>query len=168
MMRMVADAPAFAAVWPELLAFLGDAVLIGHSLGFDLAASSGMRARRHRLPPAALARYPAARPGGRSPTLPATRSNSSPPGSASTVADRHSALGDAVTTARIFVALVPRLRERGIRTLGEAMQACRALTDVLDRQHRAGWVEAAEVGGADAERTLAASTAIPIVTACAT
>src|SRR5512134_166889 len=34
----VADAPAFAEVWPELTAFLGGTVLIGHSLGFDLAA----------------------------------------------------------------------------------------------------------------------------------
>ena len=36
------------------------------------------------------------------------------------VGRRHSALGDAITTARIFLALVPRLRERGIRTLAEA------------------------------------------------
>ena len=33
----------------------------------------------------------------------------------------------------------PSCAMRGIRTLGEAMQACRALTDVLDAQHRAGW-----------------------------
>ena len=68
---------------------------------------------------------------------------------------RHSALGDAVTTARIFTALVPKLRARGIRTLGEAVQACRALTDVLDQHHRAGWVETVDAPiRADAERTL--------------
>src|SRR5262245_14433681 len=33
----VAPAPAFAGVWPELAAFIGDAVVIGHSVGFDLA-----------------------------------------------------------------------------------------------------------------------------------
>lgn len=56
------------------------------------------------------------------------------------VANRHSALGDALTTARIFEALVPKLREGGIRTFAEASQACRALTEVMDKQHRAGWV----------------------------
>ena len=50
---------------------------------------------------------------------------------------------------------MPKLRERGIRTLGEAVQACRALTDVLDEHHRAGWVEAVEAPvRVDAERTL--------------
>jgi DNA polymerase-3 subunit epsilon/CBS domain-containing protein len=33
----VAHAPRFEAAWPEVSAFLGGAVLIGHSIGFDLA-----------------------------------------------------------------------------------------------------------------------------------
>ena len=33
----VADAPAFADIWPELSSFIGGAVVIGHALGFDLA-----------------------------------------------------------------------------------------------------------------------------------
>ena len=41
----VADAPAFAKVWPELLAFMGDDVLIGHTLGFDLAVLKNECAR---------------------------------------------------------------------------------------------------------------------------
>ena len=60
------------------------------------------------------------------------------------ITDRHSALGDALACARIFLALLPKLREGGIRTLAEAERACRALTDVLNQQHRAGWVEAVE------------------------
>ena len=52
------------------------------------------------------------------------------------VADRHSALGDAVTTARVFLALVPKLRDHGIRTIAEAERACLALTSVLDDQAR--------------------------------
>jgi CBS domain-containing protein len=40
---------------------------------------------------------------------------------------RHSAHGDAVATARVFAALVPMLRRRGIRTLAEAEAACRAV-----------------------------------------
>src|SRR6188768_114505 len=33
----VATAPNFAAVWPDLSAAVSDAVLIGHTFGFDLA-----------------------------------------------------------------------------------------------------------------------------------
>src|SRR5262245_23718846 len=32
----VAGAPAFAQVWPDVVAFIGGSVLIGHMLGFDL------------------------------------------------------------------------------------------------------------------------------------
>ena len=56
------------------------------------------------------------------------------------ITDRHSALGDALTTAHVFQAMVPKLREGGIRTYAEAAQACRSLTDAIDRQYRAGWM----------------------------
>ena len=41
------------------------------------------------------------------------------------VINRHNALGDAITTARIFIALIPLLRDHGIRTLAEAERVCR-------------------------------------------
>jgi DNA polymerase-3 subunit epsilon/CBS domain-containing protein len=47
-------------------------------------------------------------------------------------------LGDAKTTARVFLALVPKLRSHGIRTIAEAERACLALTSVLDDQMRIG------------------------------
>ena len=56
------------------------------------------------------------------------------------VTHRHSALGDATTTACLFEVLVPKLRENGIRTFAEAALACRALSNTLDKQHRAGWI----------------------------
>ena len=138
----VADAPAFEQVWPDLLAFIGDTVLIGHALGFDLAVLKRECERAgvaFRLPRTLDTRLLAqvAEPNLASFTLEGLSS-----WLGFEIKDRHSALGDAVATARVFSALVPKLREGGIRTLGEAAEACRALTHVLDAQHRAGWHEA--------------------------
>ena len=83
-----------------------------------------------------------------------------------TVEGRHSAVADATLTARIFLALLPKLREGNIRTLAEAEQACLALTGVLEDQHRAGWEQTG--GGAAGARTSARWRAsIPIPTGIA-
>jgi CBS domain-containing protein len=71
--------------------------------------------------------------------------------------DRHSAVGDASTAGRVFLALLPRLREAGIRTLGEAERACAAISVAIDSQ-RANWVEL----GAGAETARAPLQAWPI------
>ena len=68
---------------------------------------------------------------------------------------RHSALGDAVTTARIFLALVPKLRDHGIRTVAEAERACGALSGGSMIRRGIGWIEAVETPARiDAEQTL--------------
>jgi CBS domain-containing protein len=147
---MVADASIFEEVWPELTAFVGDAVLIGHSLGFDLAVlkreceRTGMPFRPPRtLDTRLLAQLV-------QPNLASFALEGLSSWLGVEIKGRHSALGDAVATARIFSALVPRLREVGVRTLGEATEACRTLTAALDQQHRAGWLEVR----VDGERTL--------------
>jgi len=136
----IAGAPDFAAVWPQLAAFIGHSVVIGHTLGFDLAVLQRECARAdlpfeppRTLDTQHLAQVAEPRLAGYSLEQLATWLGVELNG-------RHSALGDADTTARIFLALVPVLREGGIRTFAEAAQACRALTEVLDKQHRAGWI----------------------------
>jgi DNA polymerase-3 subunit epsilon/CBS domain-containing protein len=151
----VADAPSFPQVWPEFSAFIGPSVVIGHTIGFDLAVlqreceRAGLHWQRPRtLDTQHLAQVVEPRLGGYS-----LEQLSQWLGVE--VVNRHSALGDALTTARIFEALVPKLREGGIRTFAEASQACRALTEVLDKQHRAGWITPdmrSDIAGA--ERTL--------------
>ena len=151
----VARAPRFPEVWAELSGYSAGAVMIGHTLGFDLAMfkreceRAGLPFNRPRTLDTRLLAEVA------EPNLAEYTLESLAAWLGIEIKDRHSALGDALTAARIYTALVPKLREGGIRTLGEAMQACRALIDVLDEQHRAGWVEAVETPSrSDAERTL--------------
>src|SRR5262245_35381222 len=151
----VAEAPSFAKVWPALVDFIGEAVVIGHNIGFDLAVlerecrRAGLAYRQTRaLDTRLLAEII-------EPTLAAYTIESLATWLGVRGGERHSAKGDATTTARIFAVLAPRLRDGGIRTLGEATFACRALTAALEEQHRAGWTDTAIVPAAkDAERTL--------------
>lgn len=155
--KMVADAPTFSDIWPELRAFIGDDVVIGHALGFDLAVlkreseRAGIPWSRPRTLDTRLLAEVA------EPELAGYSLDDLAAWLGVTIEQRHSAVGDAITCGQIFVGLVPKLRVGNIRTVAEAEQACRALTVALDQQHRAGWVEpiAAPPSRTDAERTLA-------------
>jgi CBS domain-containing protein len=152
----VAGAPRFADVWPAIVDFIGGAVVIGHTIGFDLAVlereckRAGVVFRQPRaLDTRLLAEII-------EPTLAEYTIESLASWLGVQPTERHSAKGDAITTARIFAALLPKLRDGGIRTLGEATLACRALTTVLEEQHRAGWADTGVVPAAhDKERALA-------------
>jgi DNA polymerase-3 subunit epsilon/CBS domain-containing protein len=152
---MVAGAPGFAAVWPSLSISMSGAILIGHTLGFDLAVLK-RECERAGLPWSAprtldtqlLAQVAAPRLSGYTLEHLANWLGI-------TIEARHSALGDAILTAKIFLALLPKLRDGNIRTLAEAEKACHALTGVLDEQHRAGWEEAVTVAHLKAEPPLA-------------
>jgi CBS domain-containing protein len=137
----VADAPAFAELWPELSVLIDGAVVIGHTLGFDLAVLKGECERaglawtRPRTLDTRLLAEVAA------PDLAGFSLDEIASWLGVEVTRRHSAPADALATAEIFCALVPKLREGGIRTLAEAERACLAVTDALTEQHRIGWVE---------------------------
>lgn len=143
----VKDAPPFAKVWTEFRDFVGPNVVIGHAVGFDLAVlkreceRAGFAFELPRtLDTRLLAQVADPELAGYTIEVLSTWLDVA-------VSDRHTAVGDAMAAARIFRALVPKLRDGGIRTLAEAMAACRGLTGELDKQHRAGWVEALEAPG---------------------
>ena len=155
MMRQYAAAPSFADVWPRFQAYLGTGIVVGHAIGFDLAVwkreceLAGLPWSRPRTLDTRLLAEIAA------PALAGYALEKIAGWLGVEVTDRHTALGDAVTTAHVLLALVPKLRDHGIRTVAEAERACRALSAVLDDQVRAGWVEAVEhPSRVDAEQAL--------------
>jgi CBS domain-containing protein len=141
----VADAPRFAAVWPELTSFVGDTVLIGHSIGFDLAVLE-RECTRANIPwqsrPSLCTRILSQIA---NPSLADFSLDHVAGWLGVEVAGRHSALGDATTAAKVFEKLVPLLRSRGIRTLGEAIHATASLRQLIDEQLRAGWTDVSRI-----------------------
>lgn len=135
----VADAPPTAAGIRRLAAFVGNAPVIGHSIAFDLAVLR-FEAHRHGVPWAEprtvdIALLAAA-------LEPARVDNSLEALAASygvAVERRHSALGDALTAAQIFLAMLPELRAAGVRTLAEATAFERRATELMEQQEHAGW-----------------------------
>lgn len=158
---VVASAPGFAAVWPEVSAAISGSILIGQTIGFDLAVlkreceRAGLSWRAPRTLDIRLLAEVA------EPHLSGYTLEHLTSWLGVKIDGRHTALGDATLTAKVFMALLPKLREGHIRTLAEAEQACLALTGVLEDQHRAGWLETATPPRAREESTFARIDAYP-------
>jgi len=124
--EMIAAAPRIGAVLPRLREFAAGTVLVGHEIWLDLrflaseAERSGLAGggEQPALDTALLARalHPAA-PRRDLDTL--ARELGVP------VVGRHTALGDATAAGEIFLRQMDILVRRGVRTLGEALEACR-------------------------------------------
>ena len=115
---MVADAPEIEAVLAEFLDYAGDAVLVGHDVALDLSLMS----RVERIDNPALDTMLlsiGAFDGRHDHTLNALAEHFG-----EAVQDRHTALGDAGLTARIFLRLLPELDRVGARRFGDAQDLC--------------------------------------------
>jgi CBS domain-containing protein len=136
---MVLDAPDFAAAGTKLLDFIGNRVVLGHSLGFDLAiiAQESNRVGLSWTRPRSLCVRLLATVA--KPDLPDYSLETLAAWLGLQIEGRHSALGDAKAAATIFAALLPKLQKLGVRTLAEAERASLALTSELENAHRAGW-----------------------------
>jgi len=137
----VAEAESFAQVMPAFAAWVGRSVVVGYSLGFDLAILKAEHARH------GLAWFPPRCIDVRhlvqlvAPDLPNQSLELVAQWLGVEEGERHRALGDSKTAARVFTALVPRLREKGILTLAQAERVCRSLTTRLEEEAQAGWHE---------------------------
>jgi DNA polymerase-3 subunit epsilon/CBS domain-containing protein len=154
--------PDMAGVAGRLDGFLGTAVVIGHEVGFDLAllGREYERAGLARQPPRVLdvrALAEVARPdlAGFSLDVLADWLELGAPQTATPQPATWTAPERAQLIARIFIALVPHLREGGIRTLAEAEQACRGLLGARESGRRTVAEDDAAASRVDAERTFA-------------
>lgn len=129
---MLAGAPEFPQAFAAARTFAGNRVLIGHSFGFDIAIFAAECAR-HGLeewrPVALDTRFLAQIA---LPNLPDYSLETLTSRLSVDQGERHRAVADAMATARVFAALVPLLRERNIRTLGEAIAACKRFEERTD------------------------------------
>ncbi|MHA1530017.1 MAG: DUF294 nucleotidyltransferase-like domain-containing protein [Alphaproteobacteria bacterium] len=135
----VAGAPAAPEAMARLAGFIGDAVVVGHNIHFDLAVlrheadRHGLHWREPRVLDLELIGAE---------LVPGRIDNSIEALALSygvEVSGRHTALGDALVTARILAAMLGPLRERGVRSLAEAEALQRRPHELIELQRKAGW-----------------------------
>jgi DNA polymerase-3 subunit epsilon len=122
---MLRGKPTIEQVLPVFRRFVEDTVIVGHNVAFDMrfleiqGASFGLTFDMPTLDTLLMECI-----------LNPTQEDKSLEGIAGRlgihVSGRHTALGDAMTTAQVFLALIPLLQQRGIVTLAEACAACKA------------------------------------------
>ena len=120
--EMVQGAPTIAAVLPAFHAFAQETVLVAHNAAFDMRflelkqRSTGIVFDQPVLDTLLLSAV--VHPQQESHRLEAIAERLGV-----NVLGRHTAVGDAMVTAEIFLKLIPLLAERGIHTLGQAREA---------------------------------------------
>ena len=135
----VADAPRLAEVIERLAETLSGRVVIGQNIRFDLAVLRHEAARigvPWRDPPVLDVSHLA---GALDRGLVDLGLESLANRFGVTIEARHDAFGDSLAAARIFIALLPRLREADVRTLGEAEAFAARRPDLVRREVEAAW-----------------------------
>lgn len=123
---MVADQPSIDTVLPAFHHYLADTVLIGHDVGFDLKilkrAEQRCAVSVNNLALDTLLLSAALHPVHKQHDLQSLAKRYGV-----TIVGRHTALGDAIATAEIFLRLIPILQSKGIITLEDAIAASKRI-----------------------------------------
>ncbi|EIJ43945.1 exonuclease, DNA polymerase III, epsilon subunit family [Beggiatoa alba B18LD] len=130
---MVKDQPMIQTVLPKFKTFVGDAVLVGHNVAFDMKFLSmkegitGIRFNNPVLDTLLISGY----------LHPHTENHyldSIAERLGVDISGRHTAIGDALATAEVFLRLLDLLIARGITTLGQAVHASEEMVAVKKQQ----------------------------------
>ena len=130
---MVRDKPPAKTVLERFHAFVGDAVLVAHNAAFDMKflslkeAESGLRFDNAVLDTVLLSAFIHDHSGEHTLDSVAERFGI-------TIRGRHTALGDSMVTAEVFVRMLDLLRAREIVTLGDALEVSRKIVEIRRQQ----------------------------------
>ncbi|WP_117238428.1 3'-5' exonuclease [Thermus sediminis] len=119
--EMLQGKPRLEEVLPAFRAFLEDTVLLGHNGAFDMAFLRKVGIDQPPLVDTLLLAHLLF------PDLKDHRLERLAERFGVPVLGRHTALGDALMTAEVFARMIPLLKGRGFRTLGEVLRACERL-----------------------------------------
>jgi DNA polymerase-3 subunit epsilon len=129
----VKGAPSAEGVLPRFRAFVGRSVLVAHNAAFDMKflelkqKASGVTFDNPVLDVLLLSAFLHDHAEDHSLDATAHRLGVE-------VSGRHSALGDAMTTAQIFVAMLGPLHQRGVETLGDALDVSEKMVAIRKKQ----------------------------------
>ncbi len=119
--EMLRGKPRLEEVLPAFRAFIEDTVLLAHNGAFDMAFLKRAGIDHPPLVDTLLLAHLLF------PDLPDRRLETLAERFGVPVLGRHTALGDALMTAEVFVRMLPLLKERGLGTLGSVLGACEKL-----------------------------------------
>lgn len=134
----VIDQETIEDVLPQFKSFVGDSVLVAHNAAFDMRflqmkeACCGIRFDHPVLDTLLLSVYLHSEDTDHTLDAIAKRVGV-------TVHDRHTAMGDALVTAEVFLKLLELLNAKGISTLGLAMRASDSMVQIRRQQTKASY-----------------------------
>lgn len=144
--KQIERAESFARVMPLFRSQLNGKVLVGYNIGFDLAVLSA-EAERYGLEwewsAALCVRQLGVIALGNEAMMMMGDLNALAEHYGISISNRHTALGDARITGRIFRAMLPDLNAKSIVTLADALRAVSGLDDLRLSSTRAGWIDVA-------------------------